>query len=233
MAISSYLREYATRAAGLMGGEVEASITMREHGLTLRGGSSAPDAARCDRAEAMTDDGPCIDAMTSGLIVNVPSVDGAHGWQAWREQTMREGFVKALALSAEVAPGIVIALNLYSRSSASWDEETVRAAGAYARLIASGVRLQLEFADLADAASAFYRTMADTAAVERAVGAITHMNDCTEAEARNLLRSAATTQNVDEREIAVTILRSLVVEGRGRIVDDGAAGYPGSDQPGS
>jgi hypothetical protein len=56
-------------------------------------------------------------------------------------------------------------------ATASWDEETVRAAGAYARLIASGVRLQLEFADLADAASAFYRTMADTAAVERAVGA--------------------------------------------------------------
>jgi NAD-dependent SIR2 family protein deacetylase len=38
------------------------------------------------------------------------------------------------------------------------------------------------------------------------------------------LRSAVTTQNVDEREIAVTILRSLVVEGHGRIVDDSTAG---------
>ena len=225
MAISGYLHEYATRAAGVLGDDVEASITLRQHGITLRGGSSAPDAGRCDQAEAMADDGPCVEAMATAMILPVPSIGSDHRWQAWQRQTVREGFVKALALPAVVAPGIVIALNLYSRAPAAWDERVVRSADSYARLIASGVRLQLELADLEDAAGAFFRTMSETMTVERAVGAIIQMNDCSEPQARELLASAAAEREVDEREIAETILRSLVVGGRGGIVDDSAAGH--------
>ncbi|MCA5893964.1 GAF and ANTAR domain-containing protein [Isoptericola sp. NEAU-Y5] len=216
MVISRYLHEYATRAAGLLGDDVEASITMRQHGLTLRGGSSTPDAARCDQAEAMADAGPCVEAMTTATILVVPSVEDDDRWLAWREQSIKEGFVKALALPARVTPGIVVALNLYSRSPAAWEEKMVRAGDSYARLIASGVRLQLEFSDLEDAAASLYQAMSGTVAVERAVGAIIQTNDCTEAQARDLLRTAAEDQGVGERTIAVTILRSLAVGGPGR-----------------
>jgi len=225
MPISGYLHEFATRASGVLGGDVEASITMRQHGVTLRGGSSAPDAGRCDQAEVIADDGPCVEAMASATIVSVPSVGSDHRWRAWRGQTIHEGFVKVLALPAEVTPGIVIALNLYSRDPSAWDERLVRAADSYARLIASGVRWQLEGAELEDGAEALARTVSATTAVERAVGAIIQMNDCSEPQARELLVAAAAERGVDEREIALTILRSLVAGGRGDIVDDGAADH--------
>ncbi|GAA1735522.1 GAF and ANTAR domain-containing protein [Isoptericola hypogeus] len=224
MPLSGYLHEYATRAAGVLGDEVEASITLRQHGVTVRAGSSAPDAGRCDQAEAMADEGPCVQAMTSATVLAVPSVADDARWGAWREQTVREGFVKALALPAVVAPGIVLALNLYSRKPTAWEEDVVRAGESYARLIAAAVRLQLEFADLEAAAGAFHRRLSDGAVVERAVGAIMQTNDCTEAQARELLRSASTARDVDEREIARTILRSLVMGGLGEISDDTPTG---------
>lgn len=223
MAISGYLREYATRVAGLLGDEVEASITIREHGLTLRGGSSTTGAARCDRAEAMVGDGPCVEAMRTVKILSVPALSAERRWQAWCAQTVREGFVKALALPAEVAPGIVIALNLYSRTAVAWEEETVLAGDSSAQLIAAGVRLQLNFADLEDAAGMLYKTVSDSIAVERGVGAIMQMNGCSEPEARDLLRAAAAGRNVPEREIAVSVLRSLALGGRDSGTDESAA----------
>jgi hypothetical protein len=222
MAISRYLHECAIRAAGVLGDDIEASITMRQHGVTLRAGSSAPDAARCDQAEAWADDGPCVEAMITTAVRTVPSVASETRWLTWREQTLREGFGRALAVPAQVSPDITIALNLYSRAPGAWEEHLVRSAESYARLIASAVRLQLQFADLDDYAAAVYRGVSDAVVVERAVGAVMETNGCTEQEARKFLQSASGGRGHEEREIAEFILRSLVVgvEGvEGDIVD--------------
>jgi hypothetical protein len=223
MAISRYLHECAARAAGVLGDDIEASITMRQHGVTLRAGSSAPNAARCDQAEAWADDGPCVEAMITGTIRTVPSVAGEARWPTWREQTSREGFTRAVAVPAQVSPDITIALNLYSTATGEWEAQLVHAAGSYARLIASAVRLQLQFADLDDYASALYRDMSDATVLERAVGAVMQTNGCTEPEARAFLHSAAVEHPPGGREIAEIILRSLVVGMDGDIVDDPSA----------
>jgi len=220
MALSSYLHEYAARAAGALGGDIEASITVREYGLTLRAGSSTESAARCDQAEAMADQGPCIEAMELDAIQVVRSIDEESRWVSWRDQASDERFVRALAVPAQVGPDVAIALNLYSRTSGDWTTSLVETARAYAGLVASGVRLHLQFADLEDAAAGVYRAMSDAVALEWAAGAIMETNDCSEEVAREVLRSASRHRGVSERMIAEQILRSLVLGGRGDIVDE-------------
>ncbi|PRZ02645.1 ANTAR domain-containing protein [Isoptericola sp. CG 20/1183] len=220
MTLSGYLQECAARSAGVLGDDLDASVTLRQHGLTVHAGSSSDDAARCDRAEAMADDGPCIDAMVSGLLVDVAAVADEDRWLQWRRQSLEAGFVKALAVPSQVAPGIAVALNLYSRSPGPWGERLVGAAEEYSRLIAGAVRLQLEFANLDDAAGALFRGASHTAILEQAVGAVMETNGCSEQAAQELIRSAARRRGVPEREIATTVLRSLVAYGTGNIVDD-------------
>lgn len=218
MALLRYLEEYAQRAALVLGHGVEASITLREHGVSLRAGSSTPGAGRCDQAEARADTGPCIDAMRDDVVLSTSVPTAPPAWEAWSTAAAREGFAKALAVPAPVGPGVRVAINVYSVDDGEWPAGLADAASASARLAADAVRLQLQFADLGDAVAGFYRTMSDEAAVEQAVGVIMVSDDCTEEEARRLLRSAAGQRGLAERAVAESILRSLVIGGEGDAV---------------
>lgn len=211
MRIANYPNEFAHRAATILGSKLETSITVRQHGLTVRGGSSTDAAARCDQAEARAGDGPCIDAMIDTTARLVPQIANEDRWQAWREQAVREGFVSAIAVPALATVEVAIALNLYSRTSDPWTPELLTAADGYAQLVAAMVRLQLQTAELEDAAAGFYRHLSDAIVAERAIGAIMHTNACDEDEARRILDSATYHRNVGRREVAETILRALVV----------------------
>ncbi|MCK9793258.1 ANTAR domain-containing protein [Isoptericola sp. 4D.3] len=211
MDISQYPFEYARRASAILGSGIETSITVRQHGLTVRAGSSTDAAARCDQAESMAESGPCVDAMDRHTACVVPEIDDGEGWEDWREQADHEGFVSALAVPAHVEDGVDVALNLYSRSADPWTPGLLTAADGYAQLVASTVRLHLSLAELEDAAAGFYRGMSDAMVVERAVGAIMQTNECSADAARRVLHSASSHRNVGPREVAETILRALVV----------------------
>lgn len=210
MSISSYPEEFARRAAAVLGADIEASVMVREHGVSLRAGSSTAAAARCDQAESMASAGPCLDAMDRHSAQVVPTVAGAVGWDRWREQALDEGYVSALAVPAVVDDGGSVALNLYARVPDPWTPGLITAADGYAQLLASTVRVHLDLAELEDAAAGLYRNMSDALVVERAVGAIMHTNGCTEEQARRILESASAHRRVGGREVAETILRALV-----------------------
>jgi hypothetical protein len=211
MSISTFPYELARRAATILGSDIEVSITVRQHGLAVRAGSSTGAAARCDQVESIADSGPCIDAMDQLTVHVVPTIADADAWSAWREQAAREGFVSALAVPAVVDNHISVALNLYSRSPDPWTPALLAAADGYAQLTAAMVRLHLGLAELEDGAAGYYRQMSDTITIERAIGAIMQTNDCAEDDARRILESASLHRNVTQREVAETVLRALAV----------------------
>lgn len=222
MRMSTTPTELARRAATVLGSGLETSIILREHDVAVRAGSSTAAAGRCDQAEAMASSGPCVDAIDLRSVQVVPLVTGTAGWDAWRGQAEREGFVSALAVPAFVNDDVAVALNLYSRSPDPWTRELLAAADGYAQLAAAMVGLHLRLAELEDSTVGLYRQLSDTAAVERAIGAVMHSNDTSESEARRIIESASKHRNVTRREVAETILRALVV------TDDAAT----EEQPG-
>ncbi|WP_159794781.1 ANTAR domain-containing protein [Puerhibacterium puerhi] len=219
MALRESLQDYTDQAAHALGHGIDASVTVREHGIFLWAASSAPAAARCDRTEFAADDGPCVAAMTQRGIQVVPAVDQEFRWEEWRKQAMREGYVTAMAVPADVGPASHVSLNLYSRTPQDWSGDLAEIAATCARYIAVGVQLQLQFSNLEDAVAGVYRDMPDSVAVERAVGAIMASNHCSEPQARQRLREASEHHRVSERRIAEQILRSLATDGDGDILE--------------
>lgn len=211
---SNYPHEFAVRASTVLGSNLEVSITMREHGLAIRAGSNTRASGRCDQVEAMTGVGPCIDAMDEFKVQIVPNIAVETRWTEWKEQALQEGFVSAVGVPAFVEPGVSTALNLYARSADPWTPRLLAAADSYAQLVASAIRLRLEVAALEDAAAGLYSTMSDATVTERAIGAIMRANQCSEEAARHILDSASRRRNVGVREVAETVLRSLVFDGR-------------------
>lgn len=220
MNITAFPHELAYRAATVLGSGLEASIILGEHGFAVRAGSSSDAAGRCDRAESLADEGPCIDAIDRRSVQVVPVIADSERWAVWRDQSLREGFVSALAVPASVSPKIAVALNLYSRAPDPWTRELLTAADGYVQLAASMVLLHLQLAELEDATAGLYEQMSDVSAVERAVGAIMHTNDCSEHEARRIVESASRHRNVSQREVAETILRALVMGDMSRPMEE-------------
>jgi GAF domain-containing protein len=220
MATNGYLHDYTVRAAAALGRDLEACITVREHGLTLLAASSSAASARCDRSELRSGEGPCIEAAVKEATVVVPSVAEETRWQAWTEQTAREGFATSLAVPGEVGPTVTVTLDVYSRAAERWTAPRIETAEAVVRLVAAAVRVHLRFTDLEDAAAGVYRSMADTVVVERALGAIMASDAGSRDEAHRTLRAAARGHGLSERAVAESILRSLDLGGHGEIADE-------------
>jgi hypothetical protein len=213
MVTASSLQEYATHAAAVLGADAEASICIRQHGATLRAASSTDAAGRCDQAQAMSAEGPGIDAMAHLTIYVVPEIASERRWQAWRERATTERFRTAVAVPARVGDGTAVALGLYAHGQAGWDQRVLASAGAYARLVATTVRARIEAADVEEQALGLSHDLSDAAAIERAVGVIMQTNGCTAQEAEQILGRASVRHDASRRQVAETILRAL---GRGR-----------------
>ena len=211
MSIAGYLHEFAARCGPVVGHSLDTSITLRYRGITARVASSTAAAARCDQVEAREGSGPCIDAMDQmdiQLVTSIADAD-ADAWVAWRDAAAGEGFVTAGAIPAEVVRTMNLALNIYSRSAEVWSGGLLRSLTAYAGLTAAAVRLHLDV-ELASEGLDAERAVSNHEIVERSIGAIMHLNNCTAAQARDLIEHAALAREVTKRDVAATILGALV-----------------------
>jgi hypothetical protein len=205
--ISPYLHGYAMRAARHFGHGTQASITFRHHGAIVRAASSDDSSARCDQVEALTDDGPCVLAMDELRAVLVPRIDRDPRWVDWREQASTEGFVSGLAMPAQVAPGMDVAINLYSPVADPWDAKALTDADSYAQRIAHAMSLAIHLT--APDVPRIREDLTGPEIIGRAVSATMQCNGCTADEALQILLSASTHRNVGLEEVAATVLLAL------------------------
>lgn len=200
--------DFVVRAAAVLRAVLDATVTVRQDGVSVPAVSSTPAAARCDRAAVRSRSAPWADAMEHHRVQLVAQVGQESRWPEWSGQTAQEGFASAVAVPASVAPGVDLALTLYSRSADPWDAGLLVAADGYAQLLASSARGRLTAAGPAPAPRR--DELADAVTIERAVGAIMHTNGCSADEAHHILASASSNRNVPRREVARQVLQALL-----------------------
>ncbi|WP_258725599.1 ANTAR domain-containing protein [Cellulomonas sp. NS3] len=201
--LSPSLHEQVDAAARRLG--AAASLTLQQQGAVVRAVSSDAGAAACDQVEARLGAGPCIAAMEQLRVVVVPRVREGCGWSAWRARAADAGFASAVAVPAPVAPGVCVALNLYSTREDAWDDAALAEAARHAQLLADELagRLARPLARLHGTVDARVR-------IDQAIGVLMHCNACTEQDAEASLMRASTADRVDLAEAAGTVLRALV-----------------------
>lgn len=204
--MATYLERHAQLAAGELEPGVHASITMRHHGATVRLASSSGAAAACDQAEARSEDGPCIAAMTS-LEPMHAHVAHEPRWSAWTAAAIENGFDQAVAVPVPVDDRTAVSLNLYLERGRAWGEPDMQLARHRSEMVAAAVRARL-------AASACRRgEPADGSGaemlVDQAIGVLMQGNGVDADVARALLELVAAREHVPVAEVAVTILAAV------------------------
>lgn len=202
----TYLAAHARTSADELA--AHASITLRHHGSTVRVASSSRRAALCDQAEARSEDGPCVVAMSGLRPVVIPDLDAERRWPAWSQATRDAGFSAVVAVPAVVDAMSAVALNLYLEPGRRWSDGDGARAQERADAIADDVRARLRAAAASPAEpSGGARGRAER--VEQAVGVLRQANGCDERTARALLELVAARDGTDVADVAWTLIAAI------------------------
>jgi len=210
-----YLGDFAIRAATHLGVSSECSITLRRAGHVRRTASSSDRAGLCDDVESQEHSGGCIQAMDELRVVLIPDLVTEDRWHDWTHAALTAGFRSAAAFPSYAGPGAEIAFNVYSEELNPWTRDVIVRADMYAQQIGLVMSLVMNVSDLEEKLSEFQKALAAQAAIDQAIGAMMHSQNCTAEEALTILRSAAGDRNVDLPQVAAAVLQGLTADNGG------------------
>ncbi|WP_298457424.1 ANTAR domain-containing protein [uncultured Cellulomonas sp.] len=207
--VREHLDDCADRAGHHLGAGTHCSVSLRHQGRDRLAATSSVRAQRCDQVEYDHGAGPCLTAMDGLQVVLVPDLLDDARWPVWRREAVDQGFRSAAAVPAHVAPGVDIALNLYSEQVDPWDRVLLTRADAYAQQVAASVALCLQVADLTERITDLQAARDAQATLDRAVGATMAHEGVGAETALARLRDRAVAEGADVRDVARALLGEL------------------------
>jgi hypothetical protein len=161
-------------------------ITVLYGGAPLTVGFPSELAALDDEFQHTTDDGPCLEALWSQSVVECRDLTEEVRWGSYPAAALGCGMRSVLSLPMDAAAAGHGALNLYSRTTAGFDDDDRRAGREFAEVtalvLASGRN------DVASGIARQWReSLARRAAVAQAVGILMARRVCGREEAFELL----------------------------------------------
>lgn len=205
--VQSFLDEVAGLAAGAFGAEVACGITARYdfHPVTMA--ASDTRAAIVDEEQYGAGHGPCLEAMATGLVVDVPDQEADHRWGAYRGAALANGVRCSVSLPLLIAGESVGALNLYRFDRAEgFDGEARLRAEVFAAQASTALALALRFNDQAERSHQLVEALHARSVIDQAIGILMAQQACDAQTAFALLRHRSQSANRKLRLVAADVI---------------------------
>jgi len=187
-------------------------LTLRRDGLPFTVVSSEDFAAQADEIQYGAGQGPCLDSLQSGEVVQVDDLAQDERWPDYRPSAVAHGVVSSLSLPLAVAGQTVAALNLYSNRPAAFDGPARQHAEAFAAQGAAALALALRQFDQAQLQQQLFEALASRSVIDQAIGILIGQQRCNAAAAFDLLRQASQHRNRKLRDVAADIITNITGE---------------------
>jgi GAF domain-containing protein len=168
-----------------------------------------------DNLQYDAQEGPCLQAARTGVVIPVDDFQTESRWPKFVSTALQHGLNSSLSLPLTVAADRIGGLNLYSRQTGGYSEDSVSA----------GQRLATHAAVLVANAQAYERTLrlvdqlqaalASRAEIEQAKGILMAESHISADQAFDVLRRASQRNNVKLRVIARQIVANASRPHRG------------------
>lgn len=205
------LKRVTDLAASLVGAADGVGITLVTWGLpgttpTMRTAAhSNPWVQRVDTGQYATGEGPCIDAIVRGVVVNMRRLDDPR-YPQFCARAAHEELGSVLAIPLAVNDRAVGALNLYARTADAFDEASQDLACNFAAQAAIAL-VNIELYDGATKLNdQLNEAMDSRAIIEQAKGILMGREHCTADHAFGLLKAMSQEQNIKVRELATMMV---------------------------
>lgn len=189
---------------------VSCGLVARVEGRPLIISSSDELAADLERIQDEAGEGPCLEAIAAGAVVEVPDVAASSKWDAWRSRAVVRGVRKSLSLPLATAAGDILgAFTLYSTTAAPFASAERRAAAVFVEHATGALMVAIRLAALAELTGHLETALDSRGIIDQAKGILMARQRCSADEAFDILRRASQARNVKIRDIAAAIVGEI------------------------
>jgi GAF domain-containing protein len=207
--IDAFLDRMVRLAADLVTPAAACGVTVRRDGQPFTVASSNDLAAQFDEIQYGTNEGPCLDALRDGTVIQVDDLNRDERWDNYRPQAIAHGVVSSLSVPMVVDGEPLGALNLYSATPAAFDGSYRQAAEAFAAQSAAALTVSLRQLRQAEVQHQLADALVSSSVIDQAIGILMGQQRCTASAAFDLLRQASQHRNRKLRDIAAEIVTNV------------------------
>lgn len=204
--IKSVLDDLTGYAAATMtsttGQPIECAVTLHRRKRTATIGGSSGRAVVLDRIEQSLGDGPCIEALETGVPVLLDDVSADLQWPEYRTALSAAGVASTLGIPMKLHDDGGAVLDFFAPVSGVFNEQAIADGLRFGEMAGKALRLAVRIASVEQRAENLRAAMDTRTVIDLACGIIMAQNKCDKDEAFELLRSASNTRNQKLNELA-------------------------------
>lgn len=208
--IKSVLDGLTGLAAASMGSAtgvpVECAVTLHRRKRTATIGGSSGRAVVIDRIEQSLGDGPCIEALESGVPVLLGDVSSDPRWPEYRSALSAAGIASSLGIPMNLEDDAGAVLDFFAPVSGLFGEQAVAEGMRFADIAGKALRLAVRIASADQRAENLRAAMDTRTVIDLACGIIMAENKCSKDRAFEILRSASNTRNQKLNDLAESLV---------------------------
>jgi len=207
--IDAFLDKMVRLAADVVPAAGACGMTICRDGQPFTVATSNDLAAQVDEIQYGTDEGPCLDALRTGTVVQVDDLTREERWDGYRPHAIAHGVVSSLSLPLTVEGETLGALNLYSAAPGVFAGSDGVHAAAFAKRSAAALTLNLRRVHQAQVQHQLADAMVSSSVIDQAIGILMGQQRCTAGAAFDLLRQASQHRNRKLRDVAADIITKV------------------------
>jgi GAF domain-containing protein len=181
-------------------------LTVRRDGRSYTAAASSKLASQLDEFQYGADEGPCLEALRTGRVIEVGDLANEQRWNEYRPHALAHGVASGLSVPMQVDGQVIAALNWYAVGSFTFLGPARRKVEGFARHCAAALTVSLRQAEQAEVHLQLREAMAARTVIDQAIGILMAQQRCAADEAFELLRGASQHRNRKLREVAVDVV---------------------------
>lgn len=174
---------------------IECAVTLRRRKRTATIGGSSERAIVLDHIEQSLGEGPCVDALDSGVPVLLGDVLSDPRWPDYSKALLAAGIHSALGVPMSLADGSEAVLNFFAPEPGLFTESVVADAVLFVEMASKAMRVAIRLAASDQRGDDLKAAMENRTVIDLACGMIMAQNRCSQNEAFDVLRRASSDRN--------------------------------------
>ena len=154
--------------------------------------------------------GPCLDGTAGGAVVYIEDVTTETRWPDWTPLALDRGVHSSLTVPVPVQREVSAALNIYSTSTAGFDEDGRELAATFAAYAGVALANMHLYEAQGRVAEQLHTAMQSRAVIEQAKGIVMGSRRCSAEEAFDQLVVLSQKSNRKLREVAEALVASAL-----------------------
>jgi len=206
--VIGFLQQLAELSAAVVVPPSSCGITLRRGTEISTVASSGELASQADELQYGHGQGPCLQAMRTAEVVQVPDLVADDRWDRYRGHAVAQGVRSSLSLPLIVDGTGIGALNLYSDGPHHFSAAEIAHANAFARQASILLTLVMRQAEATELSEQLQQALVTRAVLDQAMGIVMARQRCSATEAFEILRTASQHRNVKMTTVATELIEA-------------------------